>query len=244
MQRVWVCLVGMALVLCSGTSQSFATCPDWPQCVFEENARQRNKQQPRIRDSERDRAPEAEREDSDPPKTAILREREKVPTRIETSYSKVIVVNIESGWYAAYWQNDLAIMEIKGEMFVLSGNIAAGTSSHPTPVTDIAKGAQRIGRRSADYRSRTYPKPYGGARMPLAQFISYDGKIDEGIAFHVGDVRQDGRPLSHGCIRLERSHAHALWKFVDGYDSREDPIRVIVVNNLEELRQKWLSSNS
>jgi lipoprotein-anchoring transpeptidase ErfK/SrfK len=241
MLKVSVSLVLMTVVLCLGTSQSLAECANWPQCVFEENARQRNAA---PRERERERPESRRRDDDESPKTTIVREREKVPMRIETAYSKVIVVNIQSGWYAAYWQNELAFLEIKGEMFVLSGNIAAGTSSHPTPVTDLAKGPQRIGRRSANYRSRTYPKPDGGAPMPLAQFISYDGKIDDGIAFHVGDVREDGRPLSHGCIRLERPHAQALWKFVDLYDSREDPIRVIVVRNFSELREKWQRSDS
>ncbi len=57
---------------------------------------------------------------------------------------------------------------------------------------------------SEHYRSRTYPKPTGGAPMPNSVFFG------PGVALHAGDVT--GR--SHGCVRLTKAMSRQVFEAV------------------------------
>ena len=162
----------------------------------------------------------------------FVRRKEVVPVTIAISEPRLIVVSLEGATATAY--RDGAIAFENG--IPLSGTISSGTAEHPTPLTEVKRGPQVIGRRSVDHVSNLYPIPYGGAKMPYAQFLSYDGKKDDAIAFHVGQLDANGAPLSHGCIRLSMDMAQRLWRFYDA----TLPIRVIVVRNFDEFRQVWV----
>jgi lipoprotein-anchoring transpeptidase ErfK/SrfK len=77
--------------------------------------------------------------------------------------------------------------------------IASGKEGYATPT-----GSFRILQKERVYRSRTYPKPDGGALMPHAM------RFYKGYWIHGGAL--PGKPASHGCIRLMPADAQVLYK--------------------------------
>lgn len=106
--------------------------------------------------------------------------------------------------------------------------VATGVSGHPTPT-----GEFEVLEKIADKRSNLYGRIYNsggavvkrdakigrdsvppggrfvGASMPNFMRITYDG-----IGLHAGPIPRPGRPASHGCIRLPRQFASAVYKHV------------------------------
>ena len=74
-------------------------------------------------------------------------------------------------------------------------SVSTGTATHPTPT-----GVFEILQKKVDHRSNLY----NDAPMPYMQRLTWDG-----IALHAGKVT--GRPASHGCVRLPRAFAEALY---------------------------------
>lgn len=74
-------------------------------------------------------------------------------------------------------------------------SVSSGTASHPTPT-----GVFEILQKQVEHRSNLYRD----APMPYMQRLTWDG-----IALHAGKVT--GRPASHGCVRLPRAFAEALY---------------------------------
>lgn len=77
--------------------------------------------------------------------------------------------------------------------------VSSGRKGYETPT-----GIFRIIRKDEGYRSKTYPKPEGGASMPYAL------NFYQGYWIHAGDL--PGYPTSHGCIRLMKQDARELFK--------------------------------
>jgi hypothetical protein len=76
--------------------------------------------------------------------------------------------------------------------------ISSGKEGHRTPT-----GHFRISQKVEHYKSKTYPKPDGGAPMPYAM------NFYKGYWIHAG--RLPGYPASHGCIRLIEEDARRLF---------------------------------
>ena len=104
--------------------------------------------------------------------------------------------------------------------------VATGKASHPTPVGKFqVRGKEKeytsnlYGRildatgvvlvPDADARTDVPPEgaTFAGAKMPLWMRLT-----DTGVGMHVGYV--PGRPVSHGCIRLQRAAATRLFELV------------------------------
>jgi hypothetical protein len=77
--------------------------------------------------------------------------------------------------------------------------ISSGKEGHKTPT-----GSFRIIRKDKNYKSKTYPKPEGGAPMPYAL------NFYRGFWIHAGKL--PGYPASHGCVRLIKRDARELFQ--------------------------------
>jgi lipoprotein-anchoring transpeptidase ErfK/SrfK len=81
--------------------------------------------------------------------------------------------------------------------------VSTGRSGYDTP-----RGAWTTESAHARYFSRKYD----GAPMPYAVFFT------GGVAVHgTNDIRNLGRPASHGCVRLHPSNAKAFYSLVRQY---------------------------
>ena len=86
--------------------------------------------------------------------------------------------------------------------YVYRNGIAIGVStiSSGKPGKDTPTGVFTILQKNKDHKSNLY----NNAPMPYMQRLTWDG-----IALHAGKVT--GRPASHGCVRLPRAFAEALY---------------------------------
>ena len=82
---------------------------------------------------------------------------------------------------------------------VASFPVCTGTWDHPTPLVSF-----KITDKNATLKSNLYPKPNGGAPMPMASNF-----FGTAYWFHGGDMV--GYPASHGCVRMFL--ADAGWLF-------------------------------
>jgi len=138
---------------------------------------------------------------------------------------KMMVIFLCEQYFVAYQDHGIR----------MHGPVSTGMLGHETP-----PGLYNIiadGRKGAEYRSREYPKPNGGAPMPYAMFFTMDGQ-----AIHGGDmyrpVRIRGKPygMSHGCVRVETAQAHWLnmWS-----DPQFGKVEIIVVRDVAEFYELW-----
>ena len=67
-----------------------------------------------------------------------------------------------------------------------------------------------------------YSTIYDSAPMPYSVFFS------GGYAIHgTTEIRNLGRPVSHGCVRLHPANAQTLFNLVRKYGSRSTPITIV-----------------
>ncbi len=155
---------------------------------------------------------------------------------------KLILVLIDSQQYSAYVSGRLAYHP-ETKTYLRGPVSTGGLHKEPrlrwdyyfTPLTNPATGPQKIDIRPGDhkYKSRTHPKPDGGASMPFSMFIDRAN----GIALHQGYVpRWNGRAYgaSKGCIRLPGNHARIMF-----YDFSGPDVDVIIAKNMQHFREVW-----
>ncbi len=112
----------------------------------------------------------------------------------------------------------------------LYGWVSTGGEGHDTPITDPSLGAHRIHFASEHHFSTQFSMVVNGreepAYMPQALFFN------KGIALHTGRVTTPF--ASHGCVRLPKAAAHALF-----YNFPHDEIQVIVAEDKESFKEQW-----
>lgn len=74
------------------------------------------------------------------------------------------------------------------------------------PGFETTKGKFKIEMRSKNYVSKKY-----GSKMPYAQFFN----LQTGEAFHQTFEKIDGKPRSHGCIRMTERDAKEFWSLTE-----------------------------
>lgn len=113
----------------------------------------------------------------------------------------------------------LSLSEAKKEIFVdltnqtahaveegevlYTGRISSGMKGRETPT-----GKFKITEKKEHHVSNLWPKPYGGAVMPLMMRLN-----GSPIALHGGHIPE--YPASHGCIRLETKFAEDVFSWSD-----------------------------
>jgi lipoprotein-anchoring transpeptidase ErfK/SrfK len=98
----------------------------------------------------------------------------------------------------------------RGETLIGRSTVSSGKPGHDTPV-----GAFEILEKDRDHRSNKY----NDAPMPFMQRLTWDG-----VALHAG--HNPGYPASHGCVRLPKGFAEAL------YSVTEKGGRVVIADEL------------
>jgi lipoprotein-anchoring transpeptidase ErfK/SrfK len=98
----------------------------------------------------------------------------------------------------------------RGETLIGRSTVSSGKPGHDTPA-----GSFEILQKDRDHRSNKY----NDAPMPFMQRLTWDG-----VALHAG--HNPGYPASHGCVRLPRGFAEAL------YSVTEKGGRVIVADEM------------
>lgn len=114
--------------------------------------------------------------------------KEYLPLRSSIDTSVELVIDLEAQVLGRYEEGDLKKWY----------PISSGKEGYRTPT-----GKFRISRKSKFYRSKSYPKPDGGAFMPYAM------NFYRGYWIHGGTL--PGEPASHGCVRLMRKEAKKLF---------------------------------
>lgn len=121
--------------------------------------------------------------------------KKKQPLSKVKKSTRKVVIDLHNKAFAAYNE--------EGEL-VRWGPISAGKDcSEFENSCSTPKGTFKIYRKeNRKYKSKKYPKPFGGAPMPYAMFFS------GGIALHGSTL--PGRHDSHGCVRLLNEDAKWL----------------------------------
>lgn len=84
---------------------------------------------------------------------------------------------------------------------VFEGYISSGEEGRETPT-----GTFKISEKKVKHKSNLWPKPNGGAMMPLMQRLG-----DTPFAMHLGEL--PGAAASHGCIRLQDGFAQKMFRW-------------------------------
>ena len=118
----------------------------------------------------------------------------------------------------------LASVQVQISLSRQSMNVNVDGAHHATWA--ISSGKQGFGTPSGSYRPQSmnkmhYSRRYNMTPMPHSIFFYH------GIAIHgTSDVRNLGRPASHGCVRLSQQNARALFALIGRHGMKNTSITV------------------
>lgn len=142
------------------------------------------------------------------------------------------------------------LVGIYAVLMLAAGISHASTKSKPTPdvaiVIDISSQSMKVdvngwpyGRWKVSTAREGYYTPRGSWKPFQLKEMHYSRKYDNspmphsifflgGYAIHATyDIRQLGRPASHGCIRLHPRHAERLYRLVEKHGVKATRITII-----------------
>ena len=151
---------------------------------------------------------------------------EQVPYRIPVTQGVIFLGLLDSECFGIY-KDGVLVRYDKNQLFF--GWMSSGAPGMATPITLPENGPHTIWKKARMHFSKQVFVYVRGKKVSAA--MPYSWFFNGGHAIHEGKTLK--RHASHGCVRLERWAAKALF-----YRFRQDELQVVIVRRKEDL-SRW-----